>query len=87
MIEKYENVKFKPSTFDVSSGTFADGRAWRIQKVNGMYYFDVEALMDGMYTLVNVYRNFDLAPVIDVRNQQDYEISKRIDELKERNTL
>lgn len=54
----------------ISSGTFATGKNWRIQKVAGVYYYDREFYYKeyGNIIFQNVYKSIDLAPVLEARN-------------------
>ena len=67
------------SIFNVSTGTFPDGRAWRIQKVNGLYYLDIMQHDEyGHEYHMNVVRNIDLAPVLEARNSTHEAIERRM---------
>lgn len=67
----------------ISTGIHADGRKWRLQKVNGMYYYDIELYDEyGHEYFVNVFRHFDLAPVIQARNDDEVRIDKIIKQLR-----
>lgn len=66
----------------ISTGEFADHRNWRIEKVNGMYYYDVECLDwdTCQSSWCNVFRHFDIAPVLQARNDDQIRIEKLVAE-------
>lgn len=64
----------------ISTGEHANGQKWRIERCNGLYYYDIELIevATGAPFWQNIARNFDLAPMLETRNNDAVRIAEYV---------